>query len=77
MVILQECICCHEPDKELYTAARYACHRTHPAERHMHNKLCKTCATDILNHPHEKKVNNNCIDYCRIHGQYTGMQDVA
>ena len=78
MVIFQECICCHELDKELYTAARYACHRTQPAAQHpMHNKLCKTCATDRENHPYEKRVNNNCIDYCRIHGKHLGCEDSA
>ena len=77
MVIFQKCICCLEPNKELYTADRYACHRTEPVtELPEHNKLCETCATDLQNHP-EETVNNNCVGYCRIHGQQRGREDAA
>ena len=67
----QKCICCNKEDQELYTGARYRCHKTYPADRPKHNKLCKTCGTDS-DHPDENKVTNDCIDYCRYHGESVG-----
>ena len=74
--LFQTCICCHKEKQELYTAARYACHRTHPADRDKHNKLCKTCATD-MDHPDDNSVTNDCIDHCRIHGEHAGREDAS
>ena len=75
MVILQRCVCCREEeDKELYTATRYRCHKAYqdwPDKILEHNRLCEICATDPR-HPYKKRVTNDCIGHCRIHGQHAG-----